>query len=174
MKKLHTLAFYTLVTPVIALSSSALIAEPSEDTGVGHEKSSAEYDRDDKKSQHKGMSDSRNAGDHQAMRGQSQQQNRGYMSMTPANGRQASSLIGSEVTTSGNEEVGSVSDLLIDENGQVVAIVVGVGGFLGMGEKNVAIGWDDVKTSGSADEQELRIDATREELSSAPAFEEQD
>ncbi len=70
--------------------------------------------------------------------------------------------------------MGSVSDLLIDENGQVVAIVVGVGGFLGMGEKNVAIGWDDVKTSGSADEQELRIDATREELSSAPAFEEQD
>lgn len=63
-----------------------------------------------------------------------------------------------------------MSDLIIDKDGQVVAVVVGVGGFLGMGEKNVAIPWDDVTKSGTAEEQELRIDATREELQSAPEF----
>lgn len=60
--------------------------------------------------------------------------NRGYMGSAPANGMQASNLIGAEFKTSSDEDVGSVSDLIIDENGQVAAIVVGVDGFLGMGE----------------------------------------
>jgi hypothetical protein len=52
----------------------------------------------------------------------------------------------------------------------VLALVVSVGGFLGMGERNVAIPWDDVKTSGAMGEQELRIDLTREDLQQAPEF----
>lgn len=55
-----------------------------------------------------------------------------------------------------------------------MAVVVGVGGFSGMGEKNVAISWDSVTQTGTANERELRIDATRDELSSAPEFEKQD
>lgn len=43
---------------------------------------------------------------------------------------QASRLIGAEVKTSDAEEVGPLDDLIIDENGQVVAIVIGVGRFL--------------------------------------------
>jgi hypothetical protein len=40
-----------------------------------------------------------------------------------------------------------------------------------MGAKDVAIGWDDVQKSGSANELELRIDQSRESLLSAPEFE---
>lgn len=97
--------------------------------------------------------------------------NRGYMSSAPAEGMRANNLIGATVRTTGDEDVGSVSDLIIDDSGQVVGIVVGVGGFLGLGEKDVAIGWDDVTRSGASDEQELRIDVTREDLESAPEFE---
>ena len=97
-------------------------------------------------------------------------QNRGYISSAPANGTQASNLIGAGVTTTGGENVGPVSDLIIDQHGQIVAIIVGVGGFLGMGEKDVAIGWDDVTRSGTSDEQELQIDVTREDLRPAPEF----
>jgi sporulation protein YlmC with PRC-barrel domain len=82
----------------------------------------------------------------------------------------ASDLIGAKVKTTGGEDVGPVNDLIIDEKGQVAAIVVGVGGFLGMGQRDVAIGWDDVTRSGTADDLELRIDATREDLRSAPEF----
>jgi len=54
-----------------------------------------------------------------------------------------------------------------------VAIVVGVGGFQGIAEKDVAIDWGEVTRSGTSDEneQELRINVTREDLRSAPDFE---
>lgn len=101
-------------------------------------------------------------------------QNRGYIDSAPVNGMQASDLIGAEVKTTGGENVGPVDDLIIDENGQVVAIVIGVGGFLNMGEKDVAIGWDDVTRTGTSDEPELRINVTRDDLRPAPEYAKQD
>ncbi len=64
-----------------------------------------------------------------------------------------------------------IGDLIIDQDGQVVAVVVNVGGFLGMGEKDVAIDWNKVKMSGNADDRDLRVDMTREELETASEFE---
>ncbi|NMT63869.1 hypothetical protein DIT72_09710 [Marinobacter orientalis] len=52
----------------------------------------------------------------------------------------------------------------------MVAVVVSVGGFLGMGEKHVAINWDAVKMSGNPDDRDLRVDMTRDELQSAPGI----
>jgi hypothetical protein len=63
-----------------------------------------------------------------------------------------------------------VSDLIIDERGQVVAIVVGVGGFLGMGEKDVAIGWGNVTRSEKSDKSKIQVNVTRDSLMSAPEF----
>ncbi len=185
MKKLHTLAFYVLVTPVITLSSAALFAQQPNDQGADRDDRSSQYERDDKQStsktdhgdkntQRTGKSDARTGADHQQMGGQSHKQNRGFMSAAPTNGMQASNLIGAEVGTSADENVGEVNDLIIDDNGQVVAISVSVGGFLGMGERDVAIGWDDVTRTGDDDELKLQIDATRESLRSAPEFERQD
>ncbi|MEX1198530.1 MAG: PRC-barrel domain-containing protein [Pseudohongiellaceae bacterium] len=128
--------------------------------------------RQDESTQRAGQSDSQAVGNQRNMRDQSRKENRGFMASAPANGIQADDLIGAEVSTNGDEDVGPVDDLIIDENGQIVAIIVGVGGFLGMGEKSVAIGWDDVTLSNHSDEIELRIDVTREGLRSAPEYEE--
>jgi len=51
----------------------------------------------------------------------------------------ASRLIGTNVVGGGNEAIGDVNDVLMDRNGQAVGVVIGVGGFLGIGEKNVAV-----------------------------------
>src|SRR5215207_6226937 len=51
----------------------------------------------------------------------------------------SSSLIGTAVNGPNNERIGDVNDVLLDRNGQAVAIVIGVGGFLGIGEKDVAV-----------------------------------
>lgn len=172
MKKLHSLAFYTLVTPVIALSSTALFAQQEADQDVDLDQKSTQHDKSEKTyDSHTG---SQSGQDNQYTDDGAQVESRGYLGSVPANGLQASELIGTKVHTSGDEEVGPVSDLIIDQNGQVVAVIVGVGGFLGMGEKDVAIGWDDVTTSGTADARELRIDVTREELRSAPEFDAQE
>src|SRR2546422_422915 len=46
---------------------------------------------------------------------------------------------GSDVVGPDNASIGSVNDLLFDKSGKIVGVVVGVGGFLGIGTKNVAI-----------------------------------
>src|ERR1051325_11352741 len=51
----------------------------------------------------------------------------------------ASDLIGTRVVSANNESIGDINDVIVDRNGQVMAAVVGVGGFLGIGEKDVAI-----------------------------------
>jgi sporulation protein YlmC with PRC-barrel domain len=169
MKKLHSLVFYALVTPAITLGASSVLAQQS--TGqhmMDREQQSTQRDQGATPSGTGTMMQ----GDQDTRRDGSHMDNRGYMSAAPADGMRANHLIGATVRTSGDEDVGSVSDLIIGDNGQVVAIVVGVGGFLGLGEKDVAIGWGDVTRSGSSDELELRIDVTREDLESAPEFEE--
>lgn len=50
-----------------------------------------------------------------------------------------SQLIGVDVVGVNDERIGDVNDVLIDKNGKVDALVVGVGGFLGLGEKDVAL-----------------------------------
>ena len=57
----------------------------------------------------------------------------------------ASKMVGLNVYNSSNEKVGSIDDLLTDKNGAIKGVVIGVGGFLGMGEHLVAIPFDKIK-----------------------------
>ena len=59
----------------------------------------------------------------------------------------ASKLVGLSVYNDKNESVGSINDMLTDKNGKIVAVVIGVGGFLGVGEHLVAVPFDKVKFS---------------------------
>jgi sporulation protein YlmC with PRC-barrel domain len=56
-----------------------------------------------------------------------------------------SKVIGLNVYNDNNESLGSISDLLTDKSGNIKAAVIGVGGFLGVGEHLVAIPWDKIK-----------------------------
>lgn len=168
MNKLYSTALCALITPVLTLSAGSALAQQPAAQDNDREQQSTQYEYINK---HENQSDSKTASEGLDKRDQSHTQYRGFLDAIPAEGLQASTLIGAEVKTTGDEEVGSVSELIIDSKGQVVAIVVGVGGFLGMGERNVAIGWDDVSRTGNADDQELRIMMTRDQLSSAPEFE---
>ncbi len=57
----------------------------------------------------------------------------------------ASKLAGVTIFGPDNKKVGSISDVLMDHNGKASAIVIGVGGFLGLGQKDVAVPFDQVK-----------------------------
>ena len=59
----------------------------------------------------------------------------------------SSKLVGVKVYNNNNENVGSIDDLLVDKSGNVKGVVIGVGGFLGMGEHLVAVSFDQVKFS---------------------------
>ncbi|WP_092125945.1 PRC-barrel domain-containing protein [Bradyrhizobium erythrophlei] len=57
----------------------------------------------------------------------------------------ASKVVGLSVYNDKNESVGSINDLLMDKDGAIKAVVIGVGGFLGVGEHLVAVPLDKVK-----------------------------
>jgi len=59
----------------------------------------------------------------------------------------ASKLRGLNVYNNNNEKIGDINELLVDSTGKVQAVVIGVGGFLGMGEHLVAVPFDKVKFS---------------------------
>lgn len=59
----------------------------------------------------------------------------------------ASKLVGVNVYNDNNESLGEINELLTDQQGKIQAVVIGVGGFLGMGERNVAIPFEKIKFS---------------------------
>src|ERR1700675_1356843 len=57
----------------------------------------------------------------------------------------ASKVVGLSVYNDNNESLGSINDLLMDKSGNIKAVVLGVGGFLGVGEHLVAVPFDKIK-----------------------------
>jgi sporulation protein YlmC with PRC-barrel domain len=109
---------------------------------------------------------------------------------------QASKLIHMNVYNAQNEKVGDIKELLLDKNGKINTVAIAVGGFLGMGERDVAVKFDQLKwsnepvksttsantatTTGSAQSQGTRdrnypdhavLDATKDQLKAMPQFE---
>ncbi|OYU86974.1 MAG: photosystem reaction center subunit H [Bradyrhizobiaceae bacterium PARB1] len=58
-----------------------------------------------------------------------------------------SKLVGLSVYNEANESLGSINDLLTDKEGNIKAVVIGVGGFLGVGERLIAVPYDKIKFS---------------------------
>jgi sporulation protein YlmC with PRC-barrel domain len=58
-----------------------------------------------------------------------------------------SKVVGLSVYNDSNESLGSINDLLTDKSGNIKAVVIGVGGFLGVGEQLVAVPFDKIKFS---------------------------
>jgi sporulation protein YlmC with PRC-barrel domain len=85
----------------------------------------------------------------------------------------ASKLMGFPIYTSDAadaERLGEINDIVVNQEGQVAAVIVGVGGFLGVGEKNVAVNYTDLQWVTAADNTErIVLETTREALNAAPA-----
>lgn len=82
----------------------------------------------------------------------------------------ASNIIGTSVYGSANESLGEVNDLLMERSGNVTAAVIGVGGFLGVGEKNVAVPFQAIEITHDGKTERLVLRKTKDELKAAPTF----
>ena len=81
----------------------------------------------------------------------------------------ANDFIGKTVYTRANENIGEVNDVILSQNG-VNAVILGVGGFLGLGEKNVAVSMSSIEIAKDGSSSKLIVDATKEQLNSAPKY----
>ena len=77
--------------------------------------------------------------------------------------RRASKVVGLAVYNDNNDSVGTINDLLMDKSGNIKAVVLGVGGFLGVGEHLVAVPFDKVKFV------DTRVPSTAATSSNSPA-----
>lgn len=83
----------------------------------------------------------------------------------------ASRLIGMAVSNAAGESIGDINEIVLTQDGKVGAVVVGVGGFLGMGEREVAIPFSSLKmVADSNGATTVSVDATRDSLAGAPAW----
>lgn len=97
--------------------------------------------------------------------------NEGFVTVQPGDQWLASLLIGQAVTNDAGETIGDINDLLVDKSGKVVNVVIGVGGFLGIGEKDVAIPYSALDITAAADgKRVIKVGLSRERLHTAPDF----
>lgn len=96
----------------------------------------------------------------------------GFVTRQPADQWLASGLIGQDIVNAAGENIGVIDDLLLDKGGRVASAVIGVGGFLGIGEKRVAVPFASLTfTSGAAPNQRVvAIALSKDALMAAPDF----
>lgn len=91
----------------------------------------------------------------------------------PSDGHLASNLMSEDVyngTADNAEKIGTVNDLVLNKDGAVEAIVVGVGGFLGIGAKNVALPYAEVDWAERNGDRWIVVSATKDQLTQLPDF----
>jgi sporulation protein YlmC with PRC-barrel domain len=86
----------------------------------------------------------------------------------------ATKIVGSKVytgTAADAAEIGYVKDLILGTDGKITAVILGIGGFLGAGEKNVVVGYPQIQwTVGSDGAARGSLASTKEQLAAAPDF----
>jgi sporulation protein YlmC with PRC-barrel domain len=83
----------------------------------------------------------------------------------------ASKLIGTTVNNEAGERIGDINEVVLSNDGKVAAIVIGVGGFLGIGEHEVAVAFNSVRlTQDSSNNTVAAISATKDSLKAAPEW----
>jgi sporulation protein YlmC with PRC-barrel domain len=87
------------------------------------------------------------------------------------NEMRASKLIGTNVVNTANETIGEINDIVLDKDGKVAAVIIGVGGFLGIGERDVAVNFHSIRASHDQNNKlVLTMNATKDTLKGAPAW----
>lgn len=83
----------------------------------------------------------------------------------------ASELIGQPVMTADGEQMGKIADLLVGEDNRIAGAIIGIGGFLGFGEKRIAVEIDRLaRAPGLEGGAQLALNYTRDQLEQAPEF----
>jgi hypothetical protein len=84
--------------------------------------------------------------------------------------RDLESVLGRDVRTRVEEDMGRIIDLLADRNGQVQAAVIEFGGFMGIGTRKIAVEWPALRFEVEGKQPQVILDMTRDQLRKAPEY----
>src|SRR5262249_45587183 len=80
-------------------------------------------------------------------------------------------ILGKEVRSAANENMGRIVDVVVDRSGQVRAAIIDFGGFLGVGSRKIAVAWSALHFPSSEDHVErVVLELTRDQVRAAPEY----
>jgi len=95
------------------------------------------------------------------------------LTQMPATEMKAEELVGTTVYGANDENIGEIGDIVLTQDGKVDAVIIDVGGFLGVGEKPVAVGFDNLAFMADKDGKKyLYTNFSKEQLDKQPAYDE--
>jgi hypothetical protein len=192
MENFKKLAICAMFVPTVMFTSSTLSAQGQptssspQQTQQGTQQNQLDTQRDRQNTQRTGTPRSgQNRGDADRHNGQhnaatdSQHgasrttKNAEFLTTTPTNAFRIENVIGSSLHLQfSDEEAGTIDDLILDESGQIIAVVISMGGFLGIGESTVAVSWDSIerRMNDDRDGYMFSVNATEDSLRAAPSY----
>jgi len=94
-------------------------------------------------------------------------------SVTVIGARDAHGILGREVRSAANEDMGRVVDVIVDRAGNVRAAVIDFGGFLGVGSRKIVVDWGALRFGGVANKRDsITLELTKAQVSAAPEYKE--
>ena len=90
--------------------------------------------------------------------------------MTILDHRDVQGVLGKEVRSAADENMGRIVDIIVDRNGQVRAAVVDFGGFLGVGSRKIAIAWNSLRFPANGKVDRVTLEWTRDQVREAPEY----
>lgn len=163
MNTLSTLVGSMALAMTMGLNVDAQDRDPKEE----RERAYQEQDRSERASNESSRKRMGEKAHNRAGQAHLDQTTQGFLRAKPAGAVSIEHLIGSAVTTPHeDDEIGEVEDILVDRNGRPLAVIISVGGFLGVGDRDVALGWDQV-TVALEDDDGMAMSSTSRNASTA-------
>ena len=94
-------------------------------------------------------------------------------SVTVIGARDAHGILGREVRSAADENMGRIVDAIVDRSGTVRAAVIDFGGFLGVGSRKIVVDWNALRFGGVAKKSDsIVLELTKEQVNAAPEYKE--
>jgi len=82
----------------------------------------------------------------------------------------AEAILGQRVTDPQGKDIGRLVDVLVDANGQPQAAVIDFGGFMGVGNRKIAVHWSALRFNPGAAQNKISLEMTPDQIKAAPEF----
>jgi PRC-barrel domain protein len=93
--------------------------------------------------------------------------------MTVIDSHEVQGILGKEVRSSADENMGRIVDVVVDQSGQVRAAIIDFGGFLGVGSRKIAVAWNALRFPPKTNKVErIALELTRDQVRAAPEYKE--
>jgi hypothetical protein len=94
-------------------------------------------------------------------------------SVTVIGARDAHGILGRDVRSAANEDMGRIVDVIVDREGGVRAAVVDFGGFLGVGSRKIVVDWSALRFGGVSNKRDsITLELTKAQVAEAPEYKE--